>query len=307
MRHQGELVMRHQGEQLVQRRAGVTGDGWGSAGVSAVIPPVAAEFLSRQRMLVIAAADDDGTVWAGLLTGPEGFTTAPATRTVVARALPRDGDPLAGRFDSERDIGMLAIEPASRRRMRVNGRARKDGDRLLVHTEQVYANCPKYIQTRTVAEDDLPATTSTALTTSTLNADQVRWISAADTFFVATHAAGLGADVSHRGGNPGFVTVTGDRRLTWPDYVGNSMYMTLGNLELEPRCGLLFVDWERGHTLHLTGRARVDWSPERAAAVPGAQRLVDFDVDRVVQVTGATGQRWAFGKYSRFNPAHKES
>lgn len=299
--------MRHRGEQLVQRRAGVTADGRGSAGVSGAIPPVAAEFLSRQRMLVIAAADDDGMVWAGVLTGPEGFTTAPETRTVVAHALPRDGDPLAGCFDTERDIGMLAIEPAGRRRMRVNGRARKDGDRLLVHTEQVYANCPKYIQTRTVTEDDLPAGSPTALTTRALNADQQRWITAADTFFVATHAAGLGADVSHRGGNPGFVTVTGDRRLTWPDYVGNSMYMTLGNLELDPRCGLLFLDWERGHALHLTGRARVDWSPERAAAVPGAQRLVDFDVERVVQVAGATGQRWAFGTYSRFNPAAKES
>ncbi|MGN9785541.1 pyridoxamine 5'-phosphate oxidase family protein [Nonomuraea sp. ZG12] len=299
--------MRHEGEQLVQRRAGVTAGRLGSAGVRAAIPPVAAEFLSRQRLLVIGAAADDGTVWAGLLTGPEGFTTAPDPRTVVANLSPRDGDPLAGCFDTERDIGMLAIDPAGRRRMRVNGRARKDGDRLLVHTEQVYANCPKYIQTRTVTEEDPPTATTTAHTTRTLDADQLRWIGAADTFFVATHAAGLGTDVSHRGGNPGFVTATGDRRLTWPDYVGNSMYMTLGNLELDARCGLLFVDWERGHTLHLTGRARVDWSPERAAAVPGAQRLVDFDVEQVVQVTGATRLRWSFGSYSRFNPARKDS
>ncbi|WP_336213695.1 pyridoxamine 5'-phosphate oxidase family protein [Nonomuraea sp. LPB2021202275-12-8] len=295
--------MLHEGEQRVQRRAGVTAGSWGSAGVGAAIPPVAAEFLSRQRMLVIAAADDAGAVWASVLTGPAGFTAAPDARTVVAGLLPRDGDPLAGRFDTERDIGMLAIEPASRRRMRVNGRARRDGDRLRVHTEQVYSNCPKYIQTRTVDEDDLPVASTTALTSRTPTADQVRWISAADTFFVATRAAGLGTDVSHRGGNPGFVEVTGDRRLTWPDYVGNSMYMTLGNLDLDPRCGLLFVDWERGHTLHLTGRARVDWAPERAAAVPGAQRLVDFDVDQVVQVTDAVRQRWSFGKYSRFNPA----
>lgn len=119
----------------------------------------------------------------------------------------------------------------------------------------------------------------------------------------ATGRPGLGADASHRGGNPGFVTVTGSRTLTWPDYAGNAMYMTLGNLELEPRCGLLFLGWDDGHALHLTGRARVDWDPERAASVPGAQRLIDFEVDQAIEVSGAIPQRWSFGGYSRFNPA----
>ncbi|MEV0994015.1 pyridoxamine 5'-phosphate oxidase family protein [Nonomuraea sp. NPDC050202] len=294
--------MLHQGERAVQRRAGVTADGWGSAGVGAAVPPVAAEFLSLQRLVVIAAADDAGSPWAGALTGPPGFITAPDDRTVVADGLPGAGDPLAGAFDAGRDIGILAIEPSSRRRMRVNGRARRDGGRLVVHTEQVYSNCPKYIQTRTHA-GAAPPQGRTARVTGELTAEQRRWIAGADTFFIATRVAGLGADASHRGGNPGFVTVSGARRLTWPDYLGNSMYMTLGNLELEPRCGLLFLDWENGHTLHLTGRARVDWDPARAAAVPGAQRLIDFDVERVVQVTGGLPQRWSFGKYSRFNPA----
>lgn len=295
--------MIHEGERRVQRRAGVTADDWGSAGVSASIPPVAAEFLSRQHLIVIAAAGDDSAVWASALTGPPGFAVTSGERTVVVDRLPGDGDPLAGRFAAERDIGMLAIEPASRRRMRINGRARAEAGRLVVRTDQVYANCPKYIQTRTITENADPIAPRTARTTRDLTDDQSRWIATADTFFVATRAPGLGADVSHRGGNPGFVTVIGSRRLTWPDYVGNSMYMTLGNLDLDPRCGLLFVDWERGHALHLTGRAHVDWSPERAAAVPGAQRLVDFDVDQVVEVTGATARRWSFGKYSRFNPA----
>ncbi|MEV0820596.1 pyridoxamine 5'-phosphate oxidase family protein [Nonomuraea rubra] len=305
--------MLHQGERAVQRRAGVTADGWGSAGVGAAVPPVAAEFLGLQRLVVIAAADESGTPWASALTGPPGFVTAPGDRTVVADRLPGPGDPLAGAFDGAfdgapdigRDIGILAIEPSSRRRMRVNGRARADGGRLVVRTEQVYSNCPKYIQTRTYA-DTPPSTGGTAHVTGELTADQRRWVATADTFFIATWVAGLGADASHRGGNPGFVTVSGARRLTWPDYLGNSMYMTLGNLELEPRCGLLFLDWEHGHTLHLTGRARVDWDPVRAAAVPGAQRLVDFDVERVVQITGGLPQRWSFGKYSRFNPALEE-
>ncbi|GGO60550.1 oxidoreductase [Nonomuraea cavernae] len=264
---------------------------------------MAAEFLSRQHLLVIAAADASGAVWAGVLTGPPGFVTAPDDRTVVADRLPGDGDPLAGRFATERDIGMLAIEPASRKRMRVNGRAREEGDRLTVRTEQVYSNCPKYIQTRTVTETEVRAASRTVHVTREPTPAQRRWIVAADTFFVGTHVAGLGSDASHRGGNPGFVTLTGDRRLTWPDYIGNSMYMTLGNLALDPRCGLLFLDWEGGHALHLTGRARIDWDPDRAAAVPGAHRLVDFDIEQVVQISGALRQRWSFGQYFRFNPA----
>ncbi|MEV4287248.1 pyridoxamine 5'-phosphate oxidase family protein [Nonomuraea bangladeshensis] len=292
--------MFHRGEHAVQRRAGLTVDGWGSAGVGTTVPQVAADFLGQQRLVVIAAADETGAAWAGALAGPPGFVTVPDDRTVIADRLP--GEPLAGLFGAERPVGMIAIEPATRRRMRVNGRAHDDGGRLVIHTEQVYANCPKYIQTRAYVADT-PSAGRSVLVGDALAAEHRRWIAEADTFFVATYAAGLGVDASHRGGNPGLVTVTGDRRLTWPDYVGNAMYMTLGNLAIEPRCGLLFLDWENGHTLHLTGRARVDWDPDRAAAVPGAQRLVDFDVEKVVHIAGDVPQRWSFGKYSRFNPS----
>jgi Pyridoxamine 5'-phosphate oxidase len=96
--------------------------------------------------------------------------------------------------------------------------------------------------------------------------------------------------------------VLGPRKLMWPDYVGNSMYMTLGNLELTPAAGLLFLDWEHGHTLRLTGQARVDWDPDRAAAVPGALRLIELDIHRVVQSDHVSPLRWSFGEYFRHNP-----
>jgi predicted pyridoxine 5'-phosphate oxidase superfamily flavin-nucleotide-binding protein len=263
---------------------------------------VAADFLGRQRLLVIGAPDHAGALWSSALIGPPGFTAAIDSRTIAISAAPAANDPLAGLFDVEHDIGILAIDLAGRKRMRVNGRARRNGDRLVVHTEQVYANCPKYIQTRMIVDGD-GAQRGSAVVTADLTAEHQRWIEAADTFFVATHASGFGSDVSHRGGNPGFVTVSGSRRLTWPDYVGNSMYMTLGNLELDSRCGLLFLDWERGDSLQVTGRARVDWSADRAAAVPGAQRLVDFDVERVVHIAGGCSLRWSFGTYFRHNPS----
>ncbi|MFF5210830.1 pyridoxamine 5'-phosphate oxidase family protein [Streptosporangium sp. NPDC000396] len=288
--------MEHAGELAVQRRAGVRAGAWGSASAAPEIPPVAAQFLRRQRMLLIGAAGRDGRLWASALTGAAGFAEAVDERTITVEAVPGEHDPLAELPDGE--IGMLAIEPQSRRRMRVNGVVHRDGGRLIVHTEQTYANCPKYIQTRDISGESARASTG-ASTTRTLTAGHRAWIEGADTFFVATRAPGLGADLSHRGGNPGFVRTTGERRLVWPDYVGNSMYMTLGNLELDDSCGLLFLDWENGDALHLTGRARVEWDP---GDVPGAQRLVEFEVDEAVHVRGASPLHWTFEKYSRFNP-----
>lgn len=295
--------MHHPGETVVQRRAGVNAGKWGSAHVGDTIPSVAADFLAHQRLIAIGAADDEGLVWASALAGPAGFVSSADERTVVVDRAPAGADPLAGAFDAERDLGILAIEPSTRRRMRINGTARRFGDGLLVRTDQVYSNCPKYLQTRHPEGSFAAGAQGASLTGTTLTASQRQWISTADTFIVATLAEGKGTDASHRGGGPGFVAVTGGRTLTWPDYLGNSMYMTLGNLELDARCGLLFLDWEHGHALHLSGRARTDWDPGRAADFPGAQRVVDFELERAVEIEHALPMRWTFEKYSKFNPS----
>ena len=85
-----------------------------------------------------------------------------------------------------------------------------------------------------------------------------------------------GLDVSHRGGPPGFVRVDGDV-LTIPDYRGNRYFNTLGNLLLEPRAALLFVDFARGEMLQLQGRGDVAWDE---ADLPGAERTWRFTVER---------------------------
>ncbi|MGW4797367.1 pyridoxamine 5'-phosphate oxidase family protein [Nonomuraea sp. MG754425] len=282
----------HPGEVAVQRRAGVRVADHGSSRARADIPEVAAAFLRDQRMIVAGAADDLGRLWASVLTGPAGFADAADDRTIVLRAAPAPDDPLHGLFAAERDVGLLAIEPRTRRRMRVNGTAVQTGESLVVGTEQVYANCPKYIQTR---EPTTPPGTPARIGSGSAPTGRHRdWIEAADTFFIATRAAGFGADVSHRGGNPGFVRVTGPRSLEFPDYPGNGMYMTLGNLELDPAAGLLFPDWERGRTLHLTGRARADWGGDRP--------VVRFEVDAYTHLAGTLPAGWTAPGYHRFNP-----
>ena len=292
--------MRHDGELAVQRRTGI-GKAIGSARIGATIPRGFDDFLSDQPFLIVGAGSD--AVWATILTGGPGFARIVDDRTVVIDAVPGPDDPLHDYFRSERDAGLLAIEPETRRRIRLNGKARSAGGQLVLRTEQAYGNCPKYIQQRVItASRDIGGAGHRTYDGIALTTTQRDRIAGADTFFIASAAAGLGVDASHRGGPPGFVRVLDERRLAWPDYVGNSMYMTLGNLELNPAAGLLFVDWDRGDTLHLTGRATVDWDPARAATMPGAQRVVDFDVDRVVQLDGASPLRWRLVSASPFNP-----
>ncbi|NYJ03637.1 hypothetical protein HNR19_004335 [Nocardioides thalensis] len=296
--------MHHPGELNVQARAGIHGVAHGSATVVNDIPAVAGQFLLDQRMIVVSAVRD-GAVWTTILVGEPGFIQAGADSSVRIRTELPPEDPLFGAFDSPHEIGMIAIEPETRRRMRINGRARLDGGLLTVQADQVFGNCPKYIQTRRGRFVDGSPVTSRS-TGSTLTEDQVAWIGSADTFFVGTTAAGLGSDASHRGGNPGFVDVASDR-VSWPDYVGNSMYMTLGNLDLDPRAGLLFVDFERGHTLHVSGTASVDWDQDRAAQWPGAQRVVDLEISRVIQLDHRVSLRWDLERLSRFNPPLEDS
>jgi len=282
--------MRHDGELAVQRRTGILKP-IGSARIGATIPRGFDDFLSDQPFVILGAGTE--AVWATVLTGDPGFARIVDERTVVIDAVPGPEDPLFGHLNAEQEVGLLAIEPETRRRIRLNGKARSTGDGLVLRTDQAYGNCPKYIQQRVItASHDASGAGRRTYDGTALTTTQRDRIAGADTFFIASAAAGLGVDASHRGGPPGFVRVLDERRLAWPDYVGNSMFMTLGNLELNPAAGLLFVDWDRGDTLHLTGRATVDWDPARAATMPGAQRVVDFEVDRVVQLDGASPLRW---------------
>src|SRR5260370_2360405 len=83
---------------------------------------------------------------------------------------------------------------------------------------------------------------------------------ATDVLFVATGHPQRGADASHRGGNPGFVEVVDANTLRIPDYSGNSLFNTLGNLLVDPRYGMLIPNFQSGRMLQLTGTAKVTWS-----------------------------------------------
>ncbi|GGT56090.1 pyridoxamine 5'-phosphate oxidase family protein [Streptomyces purpureus] len=282
------------GSRAVQTRVGVRelADHVGRS-IGPGIRPVAAAFLELQPMLVLGAADPEGRVWSSLATGDPGFVRATGPGTIsVAGPLPA-GDPLAGTFTGEAPVGTLALDPRTRRRMRLNGTARPSARGVVVTAEQVFSNCPKYLQKRELYEPDRQSRPGVARRGGPLTPDQERFVRAADTFFIATVAPD-GVDAGHRGGNPGFLRVDTPTTLSWPDYPGNAMFLTLGNLEADGRAGLLFLDWSTGTTLQLTGTARTAFTPEG--------RTTRFEIQQSVETPGASPLRWSAPSCSPANP-----
>ncbi|MEU4392715.1 pyridoxamine 5'-phosphate oxidase family protein [Kribbella sp. NPDC023855] len=293
-------IQYHAGERRAQELAGLRPQAeHARPAIGTSIPAVAARFVAEQHFLVLGAADPEGRMWASLLVGEPGFAAAPDEFTLDIAAVPVEGDPLRSVLTQSASVGAILIDPATRRRMRVNGDAEPTATGQRVAVRQVYANCPKYIQQRRIDHAE-PAGSGPARVAEALDEAQQMLIASADTFFVATRSASGEADASHRGGNSGFVEVLGERSLRWPDYVGNAMMMTLGNLQEDPAAGLLFVDWKTGVTLQVSGRAKVEWQAD--PAIPGAQRQVTFAIDRVVQLDRGSPLAWSAPVPSRFNP-----
>ncbi|WP_028062119.1 pyridoxamine 5'-phosphate oxidase family protein [Solirubrobacter soli] len=286
----------HRGELAVQRRAGVADRAAAlEDAFSAEIPDVAAEFLAAQPWIVLGAEDDRGRMWATVLYGRPGFISVPYPSTVHIDAQPLLGDPLEGALNGP--VGGLAIEPGTRRRMRLNGTAWSDADGISIELEQVYSNCPKYIATRHVVGVARPQPTRHA--GETLDDAGIELLTRADTAFVATRGPDQGADASHRGGNPGFLRVVDPNTVEWPDYTGNSMFNTLGNIATDPATGLTVVDPKTGTTLYLSGRAEVLWE---SGGFPSAQRIVRLAVDATVRLDHAAPLVWELERPARNPP-----
>lgn len=294
------MTVYHPGELAVQRRLGQSDIAARlSRMVRDEIPDAAADFLAEQPMIVLSGADDAGRVWASLVTGPPGFVHVADDERIVVDALPVTGDPLREVVTSKpRRVGMIAIQPQTRHRMRVNGVATPTGTGLLIQPDQVYSNCPKYISRRHVEGAAATSGGHVRRHRSSLDPRTAQIVSAADTFFVGSTDTDGNADASHRGGNPGFLQVLSPNRLRWPDYRGNSMFMTLGNISVNPRAGLLIPDWDTGTTLQLTGSAEIIW--ETGAH---AQCSVEFTIEELIELSGVSPLRWSGAELSPANPA----
>ncbi|MCV0427549.1 MAG: pyridoxamine 5'-phosphate oxidase family protein [Roseibium sp.] len=289
----------HKGEKLIQQRMGVGEiEHWARNAVRSYMPEQHREFFQAQPFLIISARDERGRPWATLLAGEPGFVSSATPEQLEIESQPVAGDALETALQEGADIGILGIELETRRRNRVNGRVtNKDGISITFAVGQSFGNCPQYIRARAFwYSSDTPEIT--VLRGAELSSVQWTWIESADTFFIASGYRGegetpvFGMDVSHRGGERGFVEVLNSRKIRFPDYAGNNFYNTLGNLSLDPRAGLLFLDFATGSMLQLTGRATIEWDTEDVKQFPGARQLVSFEIDEIVELGAALKLRW---------------
>ena len=237
----------HEGERAVQVRAGSREQ---SAAIGArmmrdAMPEQHRELFARLPFVLIGSVDAEARAQASLLAGPPGFVHALDPRTLAIDALPHASDPLATALRPGAAVGLLGIEPHTRRRNRVNGVVGSvSAAGFTVRVQQSFGNCPKYIQARR-ARHDGATVPGTAESAPRLDAADAALIEAADTFYLASAypaqgdgaASPHGVDVSHRGGKPGFVRVergAAADTLTVPDFSGNGLFNTLGNLSLNP-------------------------------------------------------------------------
>jgi len=303
----------HEGELLVQEIVGeVEAARQNGRVISNAILKGALKFIEQQPMIILGSIDDQQNIWASVLMGQPGFTTAVNQHTIeldLTQAICNWYDPFWTNIERHTQIGMLVIELATRRRLRINGHiTRTAQERLQLDLAESYPNCPKYIQRRhpkiLVKENLHYSHISKVRVGQLLEADQQAFIAAADTFFVASAHPTRGVDASHRGGNPGFIRILDDRTLRIPDYVGNSMFNTLGNFMVNPRAGLIFLDFERIRTLQLIGQPEILWNlDDPMHTTGGTQRYWNFKIEQWLETDLPYLLHWEFLDYSPHNPS----
>ena len=271
---------------MVQQRAGVLD---AAARLEPMVrqgglTPGAAAFVSGATFGALTARDRTGRLWTAPLLGEPGFVTPESASALRIRGGIADADPL---FDlpSGQEVGVIVIDYASRRRLRVNGQLdRGDEDELRVSIAQAYGNCPQYIP-RAQWRSGLPAPHRRRVHDGdSLRDSDIDQIRRAATFILGTTHPTAGNDASHRGGPPGFVTVS-PRTVRWPDYPGNNMFNSLGNLAVDPTAALMFAT-ATGRVVQISGAATVEWDRSAAREPDDTGRGVALTIDRVVVTTG---------------------
>jgi uncharacterized protein len=294
----------HAGEVLLQETAGLAEKmaEIGPRVVRRYMPEQHREFFSHLPYVVVGALDAQRQPWATILHGAPGFIVSPSPATLHIAAQPQAHDPLTQALHIGAPVGLLGFEAHTRRRNRANGLLTSANEQgFVVQVAESFGNCPKYIQAREAS----PATLQAAATTHDMRHldDNARTlINHADTLFIASahpeagSAQSYGVDVSHRGGKPGFVKIerseSGKDRLLLPDFAGNFFFNTFGNIALNPRVGLLFIDYAGHSLLHVAGHASLLLDGPTVEAYAGAERVLSIEVDSAIWRSNALPLQW---------------
>lgn len=300
----------HEGELEVQKRAGE------EASAEANSPMIigqlysgALNFIRHQQMAVLSTRDAEGHRWASIVFGRKGFLEPNGQKSlhVAVPSAERDTlDPLWRNLQADPRLGLLLIELANRRRLRINGDARLTDSKIILEVTQSFPNCPKYITKREIELElaEVPAADSNVLEGKTLPERIQKRIAAADVLFLATGHAERGNDASHRGGSPGYIQVVDKSTLRLPDYPGNGLFNSLGNVVGDPQVGLLIPNFEEGRQLQLTAAAKILWDhADPEGKTGGTNRWVEFAISRWLERPLQARLKSALVSYSPYNPA----
>lgn len=310
----------HEGEEKVQRLLHVPQR---DNPTTPYLSPGAGFLVQQAPLLALGTLDFEGRPWSTVWGGTEGFAAPVAESSIGLRTqIDTKYDPVAqallGNWDDHSDnylgkmVSGLAIDLEHRRRVKLYGRmesgsmshADSGQAQLVVHIEESMGNCPKYLNKKHI----VPAKPE-----PTLISDQPQLIPAAvellaraDTMFVSSSRGTINMDTNIRGGPPGFVRVQSNESsgavLIYPEYSGNRLYQTLGNLHITPLAGYVVPDFENGNVLYLTGRTELLVGKAASAVLPRSNLAVRVTIDAALFVQNGLAFRGKTGEPSPYNP-----
>lgn len=302
----------HPGELTAQDKAGTRG----SAAELAVGKRSALSFssshdafLAAQSFAALASVDlRSQSVWVTPLFSHAGDLTAISEQEVTISTNCIPNSEILEFIEPGTPLSLLGIDLNRRIRHRINGTSlasmNQESRGLSIQVEEYSPNCPKYINRRQIIHASNKASAlnkgAKAEARTQLTSDDQAFVRKIDTLWIGSYAPSVGADCNHRGGRPGFIRVISPSIIEWPEYRGNGMFFTSGNLESCDRAGVTLVDFESGSMIQMTGRATVDWAHD--GSYEGASRKIVFHITSLIRTDNVTNHRWQRLDYSPYNP-----
>lgn len=312
----------HEGEKAIHKRAHL--DFREDNPTSPFLTPMAAHQISRYPLMAIGTLDEHDRPWCTLWGSGEPPLSQPVAQSVIAIKSSVDAsfDPVVqaiwkGKDNGEiireegkgRLVSGLSISLEERGRVKLAGRliagaldanstpegqsneheGKSGSIQLVAKIDQSLGNCPKYLNKKTITSS---APKPVLLSESPhLSQEALDLIERADMFFVASVHEHEDMDANHRGGPPGFIRIEQPENpdegsiLVWPEYSGNNLYQTLGNLEATPKAGLVIPDFDTGDVLYLTGTTKILVGAEASRVIAKTKLAVRLNITaaRLVQ------------------------
>lgn len=299
------------------------------------LSPHAARLLQISSLISLGTLDDEGRPWTTLLGGHPGFARSlgqsiiglktqvdPKHDPVIELLVGANLDMGPQRVGHNgRQMSALGIHLATRDRVKLAGRLVAGAlvDTMLkvdgadVSTTEIQAafkvqkslgNCPKYLNKKQI----IPSVPQSVLSSDSLPLSEpaLDLLARADMFFISASNHGSSMSTNHRGGPPGFVRVLqndeGGLVLVYPEYSGNRLYQTLGNMYTDPKAGLVFPNFDSGDVLYVTGNTEIVLGRDAAAILPRSNLVIKVKVNAARFVLRGLAFRGEPGERSPYNP-----